>query len=121
MDYRGADIQTSQPRISRAIVEQTEIGAAPRQRACQAESGRDEFASDSKSFGVRSNLKLGPGQPCAVDCSGQFAEITLSKHRRVEDVDRFVIEPFKNRACKIFVWINNEDDWAQVYQLAKYS
>ena len=42
-----ADIKTSQPRVGRAVVEQTEIGPIPRQRAGQGESRRNKLARDS--------------------------------------------------------------------------
>ena len=60
MDYR-ADIQTLHPRISRAVVEQTEIGPIPRQRAGQGESRRNKLARDTEPFCIRQNLKLSPG------------------------------------------------------------
>ena len=60
VDYR-ANIQTLHPRISWAVVEQTEIGAAPWQRAGQGESWRYDFARDTKPFCIRRNLKLSPG------------------------------------------------------------
>ena len=37
----------------------------------------------------------------------------MTKNRRVQNIDRFVVETFKNRARKIFVGINDQDDWAQ--------
>src|SRR5262249_28703997 len=40
----------------------------------------------------------------------QSAEISMAKDRRVQDVDRFVVETFKDRACKIFVRINDQED-----------
>ena len=113
MDYR-ADIQALHPRISWAVVEQTEIGAIPWQRAAQAESGRDEFARDTEPFCIGSKLKLGAGEPRAVHRCRQFAKIAVTKNRRVENVDRFVVETFENCACKIFVGIDDQDDRAQL-------
>jgi hypothetical protein len=60
VDYR-ADIQTLHPRISWAIVEQTEIGAIPWQRAGQGKSTRYSFARDTEPFCISRNLKLSPG------------------------------------------------------------
>ena len=37
----------------------------------------------------------------------------MTKNRRVQNIDRFVVETFKDRACKIFVGINDQDDWSQ--------
>src|SRR5205823_14492684 len=56
-----ANIQALHPRISWAVVEQTEIGAAPWQRTGQGESWWYDFARDTKSFCSRQNLKLRSG------------------------------------------------------------
>ena len=37
----------------------------------------------------------------------------MAKNRRVQNIDRFVVETFKNRACKIFVGIDDQDDWSR--------
>src|SRR5437016_1245559 len=37
----------------------------------------------------------------------------MTKNRRVQNIDRFVVETFKDRAGKIFVRINDEDDWSR--------
>src|SRR6266550_6905013 len=100
MDYR-ANIKTPHPRINRAVVEQTEIGAIPRQRVGQGESRRQKLARDTKSLGVRINLELSAGEPRAVECECQSAKIAVAKNRRVQKIDRFVVETFKNRAREI--------------------
>src|SRR5205823_7844793 len=98
------------PCIRWAVVEQTEIGAAPWQRASQAESRRYHFARDAEPFCIRSNLKLRPGEPGAVQRCRQFAKITVTKNRRIQNIDRFVVETFKDRTCKISVRVNDQDD-----------
>ena len=60
VDYR-ANIQTLHPRISWAVVEQTEIGSIPWQRPGQGKSWRYHFARDAKPFCIRGDLKLSPG------------------------------------------------------------
>ena len=60
VDY-CANIQTLHPRIGWAVVEQTEIGAAPWQRAGQGKSRRYDFARDTKPFCIRQDLKLSSG------------------------------------------------------------
>src|SRR4029453_19413817 len=40
-------------------------------------------------------------------------KIAVAKHRRVQNIDRFVVETFKNRACKVFVGINDQNDWSR--------
>src|SRR5947207_15462768 len=37
----------------------------------------------------------------------------MTKDRRVQKIDYFVVEAFKNRAGKIFVGINDQDDWSR--------
>ena len=37
----------------------------------------------------------------------------MAKDRRVQNIDCFVVETFKDRACKIFVGINDQDDWSR--------
>ena len=100
VDYR-ANIETLHPRVSRAVVEQTEIGPIPWQRTGQGESRRRKFPRDTKSFGVRGNLKLGPGEPCAVDGECQSAIIAVTKNRRVQNINCFVVETFENCARKV--------------------
>ena len=75
---------------------------------------RQEFASDTETFGIGSRLKLGPGQVRAVDCSGQSTPISVTEDRRVQDVDRFVVEAFENRARNIFVRVEHECDWPRL-------
>src|SRR6476646_9584403 len=37
----------------------------------------------------------------------------MAKDRRVQNIDCFVVETFKNRACKVFVRINDQNDWSR--------
>src|SRR5437660_3526854 len=37
----------------------------------------------------------------------------MTKNRRVQNIDRFVVETFEDRACEVFVRINDEDDWSR--------
>src|SRR6059058_4591047 len=72
-----SNIQATQPRVSRAIVEDTEVGPISRQRTGQCERRRQELASDTETLGTGGWLKLSTGQVSAVDCRGQSAEIPL--------------------------------------------
>src|SRR6516225_9942607 len=112
MDY-GPDIQTLHPSVSRTVVKQTEIGAVPWQRASQAESRRNDFARDTEAFCIRRNLKLSSGQPSAVQRCRQSAKIPVTKNRRIQNIDRFIVETFKDRACKISVGIDDQIDSAR--------
>ena len=60
VDHR-ANIQTLHPRIGWAVIEQTEIGAAPWQRTGQGESRRYDFARDTKSFCSQAKSEAPPG------------------------------------------------------------
>ena len=63
---------------------------------------------DTKSFGVRGNLKLGAREPCAVHRECQPAVIAVPKNRRVQNINCFVVETFKDCARKICVRIDNQ-------------
>ena len=38
----------------------------------------------------------------------------MAENRRIQNIDRFVVEPFVNRASKVFVWINDQRNWTSV-------
>src|SRR6266513_3076317 len=97
------------------VVVQAKISSIPWQRIGHGESRWCEFARDTKSFGVGVNLKLGPGKPRAVDRECQPAVIAMAKNRGVENINRFVVETFKNRARKVVVRINNQSNWAPIW------
>ena len=60
VDYR-TNIQTLHPRVGWAVVEKTEIGAAPRQRTGQGESRRYDFARDTEPFCTQAQSEAQPG------------------------------------------------------------
>src|SRR4029450_7764322 len=37
----------------------------------------------------------------------------MAKDRRLQNIDCFVVETFKNRTRKVFVGINDQDDWSR--------
>src|SRR5438477_12828893 len=37
----------------------------------------------------------------------------MTKNRRLQKISRFVVETFKNRACEVFVRINDQNDWSR--------
>src|SRR6266576_4425072 len=76
-----SDIEATQPRVSRAIVEDTEVGPISRQRTGQCERRRQELARDTETFCAGGRLKLSTGQVGAVDCRGQSAEISAAEAR----------------------------------------
>src|SRR4029077_8250118 len=39
--------------------------------------------------------------------------IAVTKNRRVQNVDCFVVETFKDRASEVFVGINDQKDWSR--------
>src|SRR5205823_11757183 len=57
-----AGIETLHPRVRRPVVVQSKIGSIPWE-CVQSEKPTRE----TKSFPVRLKLKLGPGEPCAVE------------------------------------------------------
>src|SRR6266436_5034425 len=106
MDDR-ANIQTLHPRIRRAVVEQTKIGSIPRQRTGQVESRRQNLTPDTEPFALRVNLKLSSREPGAIGRECEPAEIAVAKNRRIQNIDRFVVETFKNCAGKIVIRIDD--------------
>src|SRR5438094_782081 len=86
----------------------------PWERTGQRESRWRKLTRDSESFDVRANLKLSPGQPGAVDRGRESPEIPVTKNRGVENVDCFVVEPFKNRARKVCVRIDDQRNCAPI-------
>src|SRR5262249_16344074 len=93
-----ADIKTLHPSVSRAIVEQTKISAIPWQRTGQGESRRCELTRDAKALRVRVNLELGPGEPCSIHRECQPSVISVAKNRRIQDINRFIVEAFEDCA-----------------------
>jgi hypothetical protein len=96
MDH-PAYIDALHPNISCAIVKQTEISAISWKRIGQSKSRRQKLTSDTKSLGVGINLELSAGEPCAIHGKRQSAKIAVAKNRSVQDIDRFVVETFKDR------------------------
>ena len=73
-----------------------------------------EFASDTKRFCIGAALKLRPRQPGAVDCGGQSTEVSAAENRRIQDIDRLVVETFEDCARKILVRIEDQSNRAQI-------
>ncbi len=106
MDDR-TNIKTLHPCINRPVVEQTKIRSIPRQRTGQVESRRQNLTPDTEPFALRVNLKLSSREPGAIGRECEPAEIAVAKNRRIQNIDRFVVETFKNRAGKVFVRIDD--------------
>src|SRR5205807_8082504 len=86
----------------------------PRQRAGQAECRRQKLACDTEAFCIGHGLKLSPSQPGAVDRGSQPAKIPGPKHRRFQNIDRFVVETFENRTSKVLRRIENKNNWSKL-------
>src|SRR5205823_687101 len=100
-----AGIETLHPRVRRPVVVQSKIGSIPWE-CVQSEKPTRE----TKSFPVRLKLKLGPGEPCAVERECQPTIILVAKNRRLQNIDRCVVETFENRVGKVCVRKNNQGD-----------
>jgi len=103
----GTNIKTLHPCINRPVVEQTKIRSIPGQRTGQVESRRQNLTPDTEPFALRVNLKLSSREPGAIGRECEPAEIAVAKNRRIQNIDRFVVETFKNRAGKVFVRIDD--------------
>jgi len=55
--------------------------------------------ADPLKFGGR--LKLSPDSQVPFHCSGNPSPISVAKDRRIQDIDRLVIETFEDRAGKV--------------------
>src|SRR5262249_47203765 len=120
VNYR-THIQATSPSVSRAIVEDTKIGPMPWERTGEREGRRDKLTSDPESFwsklnprrreargSSRRDLKFSPGEPGAVNCSRQPAPIPVAKDRRIQNIDRFVVETFEYCPGKVSVGIDDQ-------------
>ena len=60
-----------------------------------------KFPSDADPFCTGCSLKLSPREPGAVDRGRQPSPIAAAEDRRIQNVDRFVVETFEDRAGKV--------------------
>src|SRR5262249_55586624 len=100
-----AGIDTLHPGVRRPVVVQTEIGSIPWESVPSNKQTRE-----TKSFRVRQTLKLGPGEPCAVERECQPTIILVAENRRLQNIDRFVVETFENGVRKVDVRIDYQGD-----------
>src|SRR4029077_1962329 len=107
--------ETLQPRVGRAVVVQTEIGPIPWQRTGQGESRRRKLSRDPESFNVGANLEFSPRQPSTVGGECQSAKIPVAKNRRVQNINRFVVETFENCTRKVCVRIDDQRNCAPIW------
>ena len=60
-------------------------------------------------------MELSPGEPGAVDRECQPAKIAVTEYPRIQNIDRFVVETFENRAGKVVVRIDDQRNCAPVW------
>src|SRR5438046_1143202 len=101
---RRPHIKATQPSVSRAIPEQTEIGSIPWQRTAKRERGRQELARQIKRWTAGINHQVKPVQVGPVNRKGQSAPIGTAKDRRVQYIDRFVVDSIQVRAREVEGW-----------------
>src|SRR5207253_9779474 len=111
----GTNIKTLHPCINRPVVEQTKIRSIPGQRTGQVESRRQNLTPDTEPFALRVNLKLGPGKPGAIGRECQSAKIPVTKNRRLEKINRLVVETFENCTRKVCVRIDDQRNCAPIW------
>src|SRR5439155_16986072 len=97
---RRANIETGDPGVSRAVPERAGKGSSVRQRASQ---GRKKYirTREPKSVSVGTYLKLEPGQIGPIEGKGKSAKIAMTKARRIEDIDRLVVQTFHHGAGEV--------------------
>src|SRR5947207_7611880 len=86
----------------------------PWQRTAECKPWWQELTTEADPLKFGGRLKLSPGQPRAVHCSGEPSEIPVAKDRRIQDIDRFVVETFKDRAGKVVARIDDELNWPRL-------
>src|SRR6266542_6697021 len=59
-------------------------------------AGRIKLARETNPSAIRLGLKLKPGKVGAVYGTGKPAKIAVTKDRRVQSIDRFIVETFHN-------------------------
>src|SRR5262245_24355153 len=101
-----ADIEASEPRVSRAVVEQARIGAVVRQRA-RKRSTSHKPTRKTNAFAKWGRLKLKARQIGAINRKSQSAKIAVAKYRRIQDIDPFIINTFDDSASEVHAWIQH--------------
>ena len=95
-----ANIEASEPGVSRAVPERAGKGSSMRQRAGKV--GKKHIRTrEPKSVAVGTYLKLKPRQIGSVEGKGKSAKIATTKARRIQNIDRFVIETFHHGAGEV--------------------
>src|SRR4029077_4399017 len=97
---RRANIEASEPGVSRAVVERADKGSIVRQRAGKREA-IDKLTGKTKSLANRGRLKLKSREIGAVKGKGESAKIATTKDGGIQNIDPFVINPFHNTASEI--------------------
>src|SRR5436309_10418474 len=111
--HRRTGIDATEPGVSWAIPEQTEIGSIPWQRAGYRERGRNKLARQINRRATGMNHQVKPVQVGPVNREGQPAPIGTAKDRGVENIDGFVIDSVQAHAVNIESVIDNKRDWAK--------
>src|SRR5438094_9366728 len=73
---------------------------------------KDMRACDATSiFPETARMKLGPGEPCAVERECQPTIIRVAKNRRLQNIGRFVVETFETGLKTVDVRIDCQGNW----------
>src|SRR6266516_5786904 len=94
-------IEATHTGISRPVPEQAEIGSIPWQRTAKGERGRQKLTCQIKRRTTGLHHQVKPVQIGSVDRKGQPAPIGTAENRRVQYVDRFVVDSIQVRARKV--------------------
>ena len=118
---RRANIKATHPGVSRAIPEQTEIGSIPWQRTGQRERGRQKLACQINCRAAGTNRQVKPVQVGPIDRKGQPTPIGTTKDRRVQYIDRLVVDSVQVRTSEIKARIGDDGDsatyWITLHQI----
>ena len=99
MDGRP-NIQTGEPSVSRAIIERTDKSSIMWQRTVNVElSGTNIPESPIRLLTALPETQIGTGKSRSRE--GKSAKIATTENRRIQSVDRFIIDAFNYGASQI--------------------
>ena len=95
-----ANVEAGKPGLSRPVPERAGKGSRMWQRAGKIGAGY-KLTREPNAVTVGTRLKLKPGQVGAIENKGKSAKIAMAKVRRIQGIDRFVIQAFHHSAGEV--------------------
>ena len=105
-----SNIKASHPGVSRTVIEETQISSISWQRVGQAKRRWQKLTVDAEHLRVGRRLEFSSGHPSTIHRVGETTDVGPAEVRRIQDIDKFVVQTFENRASKIAARIDDEID-----------